>query len=240
MSTALNLLDPSPILVDRVYEQLVLAITARRLAPGARIRQAELASQFGVSRQPVSHALQVLKRQGLVQESGRKGLEVTPLDAAHIRNVYQVRGALDMLATRLAAERFAAGQVSHGARKELENCVAEGLKLTDKTPALDFVLADVAFHNLIYRLSGNDSILETLEPQVPHIMRAMHVVLVSLEERTLISRVWAEHDAIARAVLAGQPQQAAVAAFSHTETASTETERHVRRSCLEMERSVSR
>lgn len=230
MTTAVNLLDPSPILVDRVHEQLVLAITARRLEPGARIRQAELAHQLGVSRQPVSHALQLLKKQGLVQETGRKGLEVTPLDPDHIRNLYQVRGALDTLAARLAAERMRAGQVSRAERQELEASVRNGLALEPdtETDAIDFVLADVGFHNLIYRMSGNPSIMNTLEPQFPHIMRAMHVVLVAMHVRTQSDRVWAEHAAIADAVLAGDVTRAAEAAFAHADKAGRTTEQHLR------------
>lgn len=228
MTTAVNLLDPSPILVDRVHEQLVLAITARRLEPGARIRQAELALQLGVSRQPVSHALQLLKKQGLVQETGRKGLEVTPLDPGHIRNLYQVRGALDTLAARLAAERIRSGQVSSAERKELETTVRAGLDLKPDTDAIDFVLADVGFHNLIYRMSGNPSIMDTLEPQIPHVMRAMHVVLMAMHVRTQSDRVWAEHAAIADAVLAGDVTRAADVAFAHVDEAGRATEQHLR------------
>lgn len=222
---AVDPLDPAPILVDRVYEQLMLAITARRLEPGARIRQADLATQFGVSRQPVSHALAVLKRQGLVQEAGRKGLEVAPVDAEHIRNLYQVRAALDALAARLAAERVGAGRVSRAERRALEQAVEEGEQLEADTPVLDLVLADAAFHKLIYCLCGNGSILETLEPQFPHLMRSMHVVL---EAPAFRDRVWVEHRAIAEAILRGDAPAAALAALRHAESAGSETEARLR------------
>jgi DNA-binding GntR family transcriptional regulator len=76
----------------------ILDIVDRTLPPGHRIRQNELAEQLGVSRQPVSHALHLLHRQGLVAESGRKGFEVTRLDPVRIRQLYEVRGAIDALA----------------------------------------------------------------------------------------------------------------------------------------------
>src|SRR5260370_7074972 len=100
-------LDPQPALIDRAYERLVEAIADGTLAPGQRIRQEELGRMLGVSRQPVSHALQLLKQQKLVEESGRRGLTVCTVDAASIRELYQVRTALDALAARLAAERVA-------------------------------------------------------------------------------------------------------------------------------------
>ena len=75
-------LDPLPNLIDQVYARILEAIIDRTLPPGHRIRQNELAEKLGVSRQPVSHALHLLHRQGLVAESGRRGFEVTQLDPA--------------------------------------------------------------------------------------------------------------------------------------------------------------
>src|SRR3569832_1170640 len=98
-------LDPSPNLIDQVYARILEAITDRSLPPGHRIRQNELAERLGVSRQPVSHALHLLHRQGLVAESGRKGFEVTRFDPTRIRQLYEVRGAIDALAAGLAAQR---------------------------------------------------------------------------------------------------------------------------------------
>ena len=73
-------LTPSPNLTDQVYGRILEAITDRTLPPGRRITQNELAERLGVSRQPVSHALHLLHRQGLLAESGRRGFEVTQLD----------------------------------------------------------------------------------------------------------------------------------------------------------------
>ena len=61
-------LDPLPNLIDQVYARILEAITDRSLPPGHRIRQNELAEKLGVSRQPVSHALHLLHRQGLVAD----------------------------------------------------------------------------------------------------------------------------------------------------------------------------
>src|ERR1700755_1690544 len=99
----LHALATSESLIDRTYTQVLDANADGTLLPGQRIRQAELADTLGVSRQPVSHALHLLKRQGLVEESGRKGLRVVPLDPLRVMQLYQVREAVDGLAARLAA-----------------------------------------------------------------------------------------------------------------------------------------
>src|SRR5882672_4256029 len=116
-------LNPLPNLIDQVYARILEAIIDRTLPPGHRIRQNELAEKLGVSRQPVSHALHLLHRQGLVAESGRKGFEVTRLDPLRIRQLYEVRGAIDALAARLAAAR---AKTDAGGRLALETALQAG------------------------------------------------------------------------------------------------------------------
>ncbi|MEN9629836.1 MAG: hypothetical protein RJA10_3064, partial [Pseudomonadota bacterium] len=105
MPAHLHRLESAPDLVDRAYRALVDAISSGALAPGQRITQEELAAQLAVSRQPVLQALRLLKQDGLVQDAPGRGLQVSPLEADAVLQIYQVRGALDALAARLAAER---------------------------------------------------------------------------------------------------------------------------------------
>src|SRR3954465_14955231 len=104
MSAHLVQLEATPDLVERVYRSLGNAIGDGSLAPGQRITQEEIAQQLAVSRQPGLQALRLLKRDGLVQDAPGRGLQVAALDPQWIRHVYQVRGALDALAARLAAQ----------------------------------------------------------------------------------------------------------------------------------------
>src|SRR5262245_65825954 len=117
-------LAAAPNLIERVYLRLVDAIADGSLAPSERLTQEEIAERLSVSRQPVSHALQLLKRQGLVVEHGKRGLAVAPVEPAWIRDLYQVRAALDGLAARLAAERIRAGAVAAHEIAELESRLA--------------------------------------------------------------------------------------------------------------------
>jgi DNA-binding GntR family transcriptional regulator len=218
-------LDLQPALIDRVYERLVEAIADGTLAPGQRIRQEELGRMLGVSRQPISHALQLLKPQKLVEESGRRGLIVCTVDAASIRELYQVRTALDALAARLAAERVAQ-HVMDTTQRRAQRALAAGLALRPDAPVLAFIQADVAFHTALYRLSGNRAIEDTVAAQWPHLKRSMGAVLNDAEQRPL---VWAEHSEILRLVLAGDAAGAESAARHHTDRAGAETERRIAR-----------
>ena len=220
-------LDPQPALIDRAYERLVEAIADGTLAPGQRIRQEELGRALGVSRQPISHALQLLKQQKLVEENGRRALIVSEIDAARVRELYEVRSALDALAARLAAERVAGRAVDMRQRQAAQRALASGLALQPDAPVLAFIQADVAFHTALYRLSGNRAIEDTVTAQWPHLKRSMGAVLDDPEQRP---RVWAEHREILRGVLAGDPAGAEHSARGHTDRAGAETARRLSRS----------
>jgi DNA-binding GntR family transcriptional regulator len=215
-------LDPLPNLIDQVYGRILEAITDRTLRPGQRIRQNELADRLGVSRQPVSHALHLLHRQGLVADSGRRGFEVTQLDPFRIRQLYEVRGAIDALAARLAAEQ--AGREAAG-RARLEAALRAGHAAHRGTPLNELIALDVDFHRAIYHLAGNPVIEATIAPQWPHMRRSMAMVLSELDYR---DHAWTEHAAIAEHILAGDARAAERAALAHAQTAGRMTEERLK------------
>jgi DNA-binding GntR family transcriptional regulator len=215
-------LDPLPNLIDQVYGRILEAIIDRSLLPGQRIRQNDLADKLGVSRQPVSHALHLLHRQGLVAESGRRGFEVTQLDPQRIRQLYEVRGAIDALAARLAAERI---RTDAAGRVRLEAALRAGRAIDKDTTLAELIALDVDFHGAIYHLAGNPAIEEMIAPQWPHMRRSMATVLAELDYR---DSAWAEHEAIAAHILAGNAKAAEAAALAHAQTAGRMTEERLR------------
>jgi DNA-binding GntR family transcriptional regulator len=217
------MIEPLPVqfgLVDQVYDRLVKAITEGRLAPGERITQDELAAKLGVSRQPVSHALHILRRRGLLIEAGRRGLIVAPLDANRLRQLYQVRAALDGLAASLAATRVRSGSLPGNEKNDGRDLVSRGMALVSAGSVGELVAADVAFHSLLHRWSGNEAVVETVAEVWPHFMRSMGTVLA---DPAIRERVWREHGEIFEAILAGEPGLAAAAARRHTELIGEET-----------------
>ncbi|MGL3211308.1 GntR family transcriptional regulator [Bradyrhizobium sp. BR 1433] len=215
-------LDPLPNLIDQVYGRLLEAIIDRTLLPGQRITQNELADRLGVSRQPISHALHLLHRQGLVAESGRRGFEVTQLDPQRIRELYEVRGAIDALAARLAATRV---KEDAAARAQFEAALEAGRAIDDGTPLARLIALDVDFHSAIYRLAGNSAIEEMIAPQWPHMRRSMATVLAELDYR---GSAWTEHETIAAHVFSGNAAAAEAAALAHAQTAGRMTEEKLR------------
>lgn len=204
----LTRLTLEPDLVERVYAALLHSITEGTLAPGARLAQEDLAAQLNVSRQPVLQALRLLKKDGFVIDAGKRGVMVTPIDAAWISQVYQLRSALDALAARLAAERKA--DIDHG-------LIERGRRAARGRGVAALVETDVAFHNAIYEASGNALIAESANRHWAHIRRAMSAVLLTAGVR---ESVWDEHAAILDAI--GRRDAAAAERLTreHGETAA--------------------
>ncbi len=217
-------LDQQPALIDQVHDTLLAAIVEGTLPPGTRLTQESAADMLGVSRQPVSHALQVLKRRGLLIEHGRKGLAVSSIDASRVRQLYQVRAALDVLAAQLSAQRVQAGTVSKRERAEVTGHLQAGLGLGSDPSIAALIDADVNFHSAIYRLSGNAAISETVAEQWPHFRRSMGLVLRGGTRRRL---VWGEHNAILQAILEGDSERAGKLARTHADKAGDDTARRL-------------
>ena len=178
---------------------------------------------LGVSRQPISHALQILKRRGLLVEAGRRGIAVAALDGARIRGLYQVREALDGLAAELAAAHVRDKLAAKDELSGLREIVRHGASL-GSLPIAQFIDADVAFHSALHHLSGNAAIAETVAEQWPHFRRSMALVLATPEMR---ARVWVEHAQIADAIAAGDAPEAGLLARRHTAAAGEDTARRL-------------
>ena len=208
MTAHLVKLQPSPDLVDQVYRALLDAISDGSLAPGSRLTQEDVAARLAVSRQPVLQALRLLKNEGLLLDAPGRGLRVAPLDAAWIAQVYEVRGALDALAARLAAERRA---VLDPRLVETGRRAARGKNIQA------MIEADVAFHNAVYDASGNPLIARSAQLHWVHLRRVMGAVLQHARQREAI---WDEHDAIVKAIAKGDAERAARLITHHGRQAS--------------------
>lgn len=215
MSASLVQITAAPDLVDQVYRALLDAISSGSLAPGERLTQEDIARRLNVSRQPVLQALRLLKKDGFVHDAPGRGVWVAPLDADWMRKVYQVRGALDMLAARLAAEQ----------RYVIDPRLIERGRRATRGRSVEAMLdADMAFHQAIYAASGNPLIAQSADQHWRHLRRAMGAVLQSATQR---ESLWDEHEAIADAIAAGDADSAARLSDEHGAQASVNLSRRL-------------
>ena len=148
----LSSLDRST-LRERALESVRSAITSGRYRPGDHLGEVELATHLGVSRGTVREALRHLQQEGLVTAGNRNMLRVSTISAKEVRELFQVRAALEGLATAeiiRSADRAAAVDALRAALTRIGD--ANG----DFAQRLE---ADLAFHLLLCQLSGNSMLV---------------------------------------------------------------------------------
>ena len=210
-------IDAPAQLIEQVYEAILDAICDGTLAPNARITQEGLAETLGVSRQPILQAFHLLKRQGFIEESGRKGVIVTPIDPQKLVQLYQVRSALDGLAAREAALKWKKHPDEQAIQQGLD-LLTHGRRAGKSGVVAELIKADMHFHQFIYQASGNPMIAETTALHWQHIRRAMGAILRN--DAHTRTTVWDEHEAILDAIINGKAGIADNLARQHAERAA--------------------
>jgi len=192
----LQTLEAPKSLVDQAYEVILDALCDGTFKAGERLTQEDIAARLNVSRQPVTHALAVLKSQGFVVSSGRGGgLIVTPVEPKFFEAIYQFRSAVEPLAVKLAVPRLTKQAILRG-----RSLVEYGRNLVVAGDSRASLQADVDFHSFIYDLSGNPLIGETMRLYWRHLRRAMGQVL---SYPGMSISVWQEHSRILERMLKG-------------------------------------
>lgn len=139
---------------DVVFNTLRQAILRGELKPGERLVEIQLANKLGVSRTPIREALRKLELEGLVNMVPRKGAEVADITEKSLRDVLEVRKALEELSVQLACEKITEEEI-----EELKR-VAERFKDTlNDQDVTKIAEADVAFHDVIYTATDNQKLI---------------------------------------------------------------------------------
>jgi DNA-binding GntR family transcriptional regulator len=191
---------------DRAYDTLLDEIQSGALPPGSVLGEVEQASRLGVSRTPLRAALARLAADGLVTQLSPRITVVTPIDAGDIRELFEVRRALEETAARLAASR---------ADPAAFEALADGFEHA----SVDGVAATDAYYDLIARFDaavdasvGNDYLTAALRTVRTHLVRVRRLARDKPER---LAASIAEHGLIARAIASGDAALAAHATHVH-------------------------
>ncbi len=201
-------LNPAQPLTAAAYESLRESICTGALAPGTRLIQSELADKLGVSRLPVHEALQQLRQEGFVMETGRRCLVVSPLQPDFMLQLFELRAALDRTAGRSAARARRPADEARGLA-----IVERGRKGLAGRSLIAVANADHAFHGLVYEIGGNPLITATAERNWHHVRRAF---LTLVEMTAELAVFWEDHAAILRAVMDGNEDLAGDLCWDHS------------------------
>ena len=168
---ALPLANGSRLLRETVYEQLRADVISCKLAPGAEIREAELAARFDMSKSPVRDALMRLEREGLVITLPRQGYRVAPVSLGDVLDMFHLRAALE----RACIERI----VARATDEQLKTLDAfRHFAATDWEGG--FIAFNRAFHRRIAELGGNARMRDQLNDVIDQLERAVQVSVASV------------------------------------------------------------
>src|ERR1700761_8995394 len=142
-------------IVARITEAIAERIIAGALKPDAPLRQDHVAREFNSSHVPVREAFRQLEAQHLVISLPRRGVRVAPLDAASIREISEMRAALEVVALRHAAPRLTQ---AHLAKIELALIEGENAETLQ-----EFEAANRAFHQALVMPCGMPRLLASLD-----------------------------------------------------------------------------
>ena len=134
------------------------AIARGRIKPGTRLKQQELARQFGMSPTPVRETLRRLEGDGLVLYAPNRGIRVAQVDYPEVEEIYLMRMALESLAVRSAATRLTAEDLStlRQLQDRMDRATAQGRLKTLRNLNYDF-------HMAIYSRAGFHRLLQVIQ-----------------------------------------------------------------------------
>lgn len=158
MSLEVTELDVAPTQTVQAQQRLRELIVSGALPPGERILEVPLAERLGVSRTPVRAALLRLEQEGLLEAaSAGGGYRVRQFSEQDLRDAIELRGTLEGLAARMAAERGVDEALLALARRHLDAIDAALDAPTLAEPGFAaYVRHNGGFHTLLGRMSGSD------------------------------------------------------------------------------------
>ncbi len=195
-------------LAEKAFETLHSAIITGRLRPGARLPIEELAELLDMSPMPIREAVRRLDAAGLVENIPHRGARVTQLSITDLREVYEARMALEMLAIRRAAERFPPAREAEATHR-----LGVLKQMSDDNSAATSE-AHEAFHFALYAAAGSVWLMRLIRPVWETSER---YCLEQPQCRQLEAR-GGEHDELLAACVAQDPDRAVLALHDHLAT----------------------
>lgn len=205
--TTLPALDEfrQPTVTDQVYEALYERVVDLTLPPGAKLSEAEVAAQMGVSRQPVRDAFYRLSQLGFIQIRPQRATVVTPISEEAIRQAKFIRLSLELSCIREAVQRLTEAQLD-----ALEGLLDRQQAAADADRRSEFHALDDQFHHDIASHSGLGFVWAVVKDKKGHMDRARYLSLGYNAGTAL-----AEHRVILQALRARDSAAALAAMTAH-------------------------
>lgn len=193
--------------VDDIFDYLHEEISNLRLRPGDRISEAEIATRFGVSRQPVRDAFNRLANLDLLLIRPQRATEVKRFSMREIEKSRFVRAAVEKEVMRRAAERC--GRIDAA---RLDAALIQQEAVVEAGDYEAFGALDYEFHQTLCAIGGCEFAFDVIMAEKAKVDR---LCVLGMDRESRMPELVADHRAIAEAVKAQQPEKAVAAAVLH-------------------------
>ncbi len=205
---------------DVVFNTLRKAILTGQLKPGERLMEVHLANRLGVSRTPIREAIRKLELEGLVIMIPRRGAEVARITEKSLKDVLEVRRALDALSVELACDRIVEADL-----ERLREACRNFEQVAKEADASVIAKADVALHDIIVEATGN----RRLQQLVNNLSEQMYRYrFVYIQEESRHDNLVAEHREIYESIVSRDKERASASAKLHIDNQEKAIVRQIR------------
>jgi DNA-binding GntR family transcriptional regulator len=197
-------------LAERLRLQISDEIVRGELAPGVALDETELAQRFDVSRTPVREAIRLLAASGLVEARPHRSAVVARPGKDQLVAMFEALCELEMICAGLSAERMT--KTERAQLKQLHQLLRDTVRQGE---VVRYYELNSQFHSAIYAGSHNaylDKITSETRDRIAPFSHAQFTTMGRLEKSHT------EHDAVVRAILAGERVEASSAMRHHIET----------------------
>ena len=172
-------------LSEQLAQRIADAVLAERFAPGARLKEVDLAMAYGVSRASIREALRLLDKRGLVRIEPRRGARVTQLSADEVDDLYEIRASLLAVAARRAAARANAAVL-----KRLHALLARVERHAGDAAHGDYFDAVYSLSQLIAESAGSERLSALIRSFSQQVARYTRLSLRTPERRRRSMQGW--------------------------------------------------
>ena len=205
---------------DVVFNTLRRAILTGELKPGERLMEIHLANKLGVSRTPIREAIRKLELEGLVIMIPRRGAEVAQITEKSLKDVLEVRRALDALCVELACDR-----ISEEEKAQLRQACDTFERATRTKNVTAIAEADVALHDIIVQATENKRLIQLINNLSEQMYRYRFEYI---KDESRHDNLVEEHRMIYESILEKDHERAAQAAKLHIDNQEKSIIRQIR------------
>ncbi|KRE81435.1 hypothetical protein ASG86_12970 [Arthrobacter sp. Soil764] len=199
-------------LVRVAHTEIRKLILSGDLLPGDRVTVRPLVERLGLSATPIRTALAALERQGLLESRDHRGFFVPLLSLDDLMEIYELREALEVIASRRAAQSPSRLELAN----EMEQLLEQQRAVVAAGDVSGYLELDIRFHQLMWLASGNKRLVGVADNLFGQ-MRIGNNISARVPGRPEASLL--EHEEIVEALRAGDPRAAEKAVRFHIRTA---------------------